>query len=191
MPPVRRTTGRATRRRRRPNYRDRSSVRSPPVLITDGIHAELAIKQELYVDDDGRAVAPGSAAQGWRVGLNTAKDTRRCKTLEGDAGFLKLTHDIADLNFTDNAAANAGGSSGKRSVLSLVGNKMKTYTRGVAFAALRVSGSQFYAVNPDCLGRKSRAPHSRSPPSSLAANQESFFWVLNVELPDSAIVSAF
>ncbi|KAJ7840093.1 hypothetical protein B0H14DRAFT_2587659 [Mycena olivaceomarginata] len=30
---------------------------------------------KLYVDDDGRAVAPGSAAQGWRAGLNTAKDT--------------------------------------------------------------------------------------------------------------------
>ncbi|KAJ7789071.1 hypothetical protein B0H14DRAFT_2627633 [Mycena olivaceomarginata] len=29
MPPVRQTTGRATRRRRRPNYRDRSSVRLP------------------------------------------------------------------------------------------------------------------------------------------------------------------
>ncbi|KAJ7796974.1 hypothetical protein B0H14DRAFT_3494251 [Mycena olivaceomarginata] len=43
MPPVRQTTGRATRRRRRPNYRDRSSVRSPPVLITDGIHAELCV----------------------------------------------------------------------------------------------------------------------------------------------------
>ncbi|KAJ7807839.1 hypothetical protein B0H14DRAFT_2871875 [Mycena olivaceomarginata] len=31
MPPVRRTTGRATRRRRRPNYRDRSSVPLPPI----------------------------------------------------------------------------------------------------------------------------------------------------------------
>ncbi|KAJ7786787.1 hypothetical protein B0H14DRAFT_2630168 [Mycena olivaceomarginata] len=76
-----------------------------------------AIKQELYIDDDGRAVAPGSAAQGWQVGLSTAKDTRWCKTLEGDTGFLKLTHDVADFNFTDNATANAGGSGSLQYIL--------------------------------------------------------------------------
>ncbi|KAJ7786786.1 hypothetical protein B0H14DRAFT_2630167 [Mycena olivaceomarginata] len=48
MPPVRRTTGRATRCRPRPNYRDHSSVRSPPVLVADGIRAELRANANTY-----------------------------------------------------------------------------------------------------------------------------------------------